>query len=240
MYTGVGEANEARHDRATWPCASTRPSNTGVGQMSNAPKFKNRETHRKKLGHTSMSHGHVQCCPHVLRRPLFPPQKTGKEQRHPQVLPRRLGTRSSRFPWDPEGIISDITGPTPSLSKASALSPSLRYLHAILAHNLTGRRESTGVITTHDTYFLWSIANGHIIVLAYFIALDIRHQTDRHRKWAPQHSSTIILPHSHWPDVPIGHLEHAKYEDDRETMWHISSSVPPRLVHRGGGPRGHY
>ncbi|PPR91649.1 hypothetical protein GOBAR_AA29033 [Gossypium barbadense] len=33
----------------------------------------------------------------------------------------------------------------PSRSKASALAPSLRYLHAILAHTLTGRRESTDV-----------------------------------------------------------------------------------------------
>ncbi|PPR95622.1 hypothetical protein GOBAR_AA25047 [Gossypium barbadense] len=33
----------------------------------------------------------------------------------------------------------------PSHSKASALPPSLRYLHAILAHTITGRRESTGI-----------------------------------------------------------------------------------------------
>ncbi|PPR87719.1 hypothetical protein GOBAR_AA32969 [Gossypium barbadense] len=57
---------------------------------------------------------------------------------------------------------------------------------------------------------------------------------------APQYSSPIILPHSHGPDVPTGHLEHAKYENDRETIWHIPSSVPSRLIHRGGGPRGHY
>ncbi|PPS14624.1 hypothetical protein GOBAR_AA05957 [Gossypium barbadense] len=43
--------------------------------------------------------------------------------------------------------------------------------------------------------------------------------------WAPQHSSPIILPHSHGPDVPIGHLEHAKYEGDRETTWHLPFSV---------------
>ncbi|KAH1129454.1 hypothetical protein J1N35_000832 [Gossypium stocksii] len=41
----------------------------------------------------------------------------------------------------------------PSRSKAIALSPSLRYLHAILVHTLTGRRESTGVVNTHDAYF---------------------------------------------------------------------------------------
>ncbi|PPS19075.1 hypothetical protein GOBAR_AA01481 [Gossypium barbadense] len=56
---------------------------------------------------------------------------------------------------------------------------------------------------------------------------------------APQYSSTIILPHSHWPDVPTGHLEHSKYEDDRETMWHLPSLVLPRPVHQGGGPRRH-
>ncbi|PPS03109.1 hypothetical protein GOBAR_AA17553 [Gossypium barbadense] len=42
-----------------------------------------------------------------------------------------------------------------SRSKASVLPPSLRYLHAILAHTITGRRESTGVVNTHDVYFLW-------------------------------------------------------------------------------------
>ncbi|KAK5793461.1 hypothetical protein PVK06_034609 [Gossypium arboreum] len=41
----------------------------------------------------------------------------------------------------------------PSRSKASALAPSLRYLHAILAHTLIGRQESTGVVNTNDTYF---------------------------------------------------------------------------------------
>ncbi|KAK5836088.1 hypothetical protein PVK06_011837 [Gossypium arboreum] len=44
---------------------------------------------------------------------------------------------------------------------------------------------------------------------------------------ALQHSSPIILPHSHRPDIPIGHLEHAKYEDDRETTWHLPSSILP-------------
>ncbi|KAK5842662.1 hypothetical protein PVK06_005043 [Gossypium arboreum] len=70
----------------------------------------------------------------------------------------------------------------PSRSKASALPPSLRYLHAILAHTLTGRRESTGVVTTHDAYFLWSMANEHILNLAYFIALAIYHQTEQYRR----------------------------------------------------------
>ncbi|PPS15941.1 hypothetical protein GOBAR_AA04637 [Gossypium barbadense] len=39
----------------------------------------------------------------------------------------------------------------PSRLKASALALSLRYLHAILAHTLTGRRDSTGVVNIHDS-----------------------------------------------------------------------------------------
>ncbi|KAK5770983.1 hypothetical protein PVK06_047150 [Gossypium arboreum] len=60
--------------------------------------------------------------------------------------------------------------------------PSLRYLHTILAHMLTGRSESTGIINTHDAYFLWCMSHGHVIDLAYFIALAIQHQMERHRK----------------------------------------------------------
>ncbi|PPR83948.1 hypothetical protein GOBAR_AA36765 [Gossypium barbadense] len=52
----------------------------------------------------------------------------------------------------------------PSRSKASTLSPFLRYLHAILARTLTGRRESTSVITTHDTYFIWSMPSQYRLV----------------------------------------------------------------------------
>ena len=70
----------------------------------------------------------------------------------------------------------------PSRSKASTLAPSLRYLLVILSHTLTGWRESTDVVNTHDAYFLWSMANGHVFDLAYSIALAIRHQTEWHRR----------------------------------------------------------
>ncbi|KAK5839853.1 hypothetical protein PVK06_008697 [Gossypium arboreum] len=70
----------------------------------------------------------------------------------------------------------------PSHSKALALAPSLRYLHAILVHTLTGRRETIGVVNTNDAYLLWSMAHGHVFNLAYFIALAIHHQTEWHRK----------------------------------------------------------
>ncbi|KAK5841650.1 hypothetical protein PVK06_003971 [Gossypium arboreum] len=137
-----------------------------------------------------------------------------------------LNTLHSHIQYSPSKCWKDFVPVSarydPSHSKASALAPSLRYLHAILAHTLTRRRESTGVVNTHDAYFLWSMANGHIFDLAYFIALAIRHQTN----------GIIIIPHSHRPDVPTGHLEHATYEDDRETTWHLPSSVPPHLAHR--------
>ncbi|KAK5839884.1 hypothetical protein PVK06_008735 [Gossypium arboreum] len=79
-------------------------------------------------------------------------------------------------------LVPDSATYDPSHSKASALSPSLRYLHAILAHTLTGRGESTGVVNTHDAYFLWSMVNGHVSDLAYFITLTICYPTERHRK----------------------------------------------------------
>ncbi|KAK5771931.1 hypothetical protein PVK06_048187 [Gossypium arboreum] len=70
----------------------------------------------------------------------------------------------------------------PSRSKASVLPPSLRYLHTSLAHRITGRRESTGIVNTHNVYFLWCLSQGHVIDLAYFITLAIQHQTEWHRK----------------------------------------------------------
>ncbi|PPS16867.1 hypothetical protein GOBAR_AA03704 [Gossypium barbadense] len=79
-------------------------------------------------------------------------------------------------------LVPSSTTYDPSHSKTSTLSPSLRYLHAILAHTLTGRRESTGVVNNHDAYFLWSMVNGHVLDLAYFIPLAICHQTERHQR----------------------------------------------------------
>ncbi|KAK5777275.1 hypothetical protein PVK06_045242 [Gossypium arboreum] len=70
----------------------------------------------------------------------------------------------------------------PSCSKATVLPPSLRYLHVILAHTITGRRESTGVVNTHNAHFLWCMLYRHVIDLAYFIALAIQHETEWHRK----------------------------------------------------------
>ncbi|PPR99103.1 hypothetical protein GOBAR_AA21555 [Gossypium barbadense] len=50
-----------------------------------------------------------------------------------------------------------------SRSKLTSLPPTLRYIHAILAHTLTGRRESTGVVSSTDAYFLWSMGISSMI-----------------------------------------------------------------------------
>ncbi|PPS09677.1 hypothetical protein GOBAR_AA10967 [Gossypium barbadense] len=42
--------------------------------------------------------------------------------------------------------------------------------------------KSTGIVNTHDVYFLLCMSQGHVIDLAYFIALVIQHQTERHQK----------------------------------------------------------
>ncbi|PPR92882.1 hypothetical protein GOBAR_AA27790 [Gossypium barbadense] len=88
----------------------------------------------------------------------------------------------------------------PSRSKASALPPSLRYLHAILVHTLTeGERAlASSTLTIHTFY-----GDGGYLHWTLCDAVGSAHR-------APQHSSPIILPHSHGLDVPTGHFEHAK------------------------------
>lgn len=49
-------------------------------------------------------------------------------------------------------------------SKATSLPLALQYIHALLAHILTGRKESTGVVGISDAYFLWSMTTGHVFM----------------------------------------------------------------------------
>ncbi|PPS20459.1 hypothetical protein GOBAR_AA00111 [Gossypium barbadense] len=65
-----------------------------------------------------------------------------KEKNDLHALNRRIYRYPSRC-WD--ALVPYRATYNPSRSKASALPPSLRYLHAILAHTITGRRESTSV-----------------------------------------------------------------------------------------------
>ncbi|PPR91930.1 hypothetical protein GOBAR_AA28755 [Gossypium barbadense] len=95
------------------------------------------------------------------------------------VLPRNIHISPSLY-WKTLAPLSPNYNP--SRSKASALTHSLPYLHAILAHTLTGRRESTDVVNTHVAYYLWCMANAYVTDLAYFITFVIRYQTERHKK----------------------------------------------------------
>ncbi|PPS17197.1 hypothetical protein GOBAR_AA03375 [Gossypium barbadense] len=135
-----------------------------------------------------------------------------------------------------------------SRSKASALLPYLRYLHAILAHMITGRRESTGVINTHDAYFLWCMLHRHVIDLAYFTALAIQHQMERHRKGV-----ISIGPYVTWLARHFGLLNTAAQESSLTlisqmspqgissmlSMRNLPSSISSRPIYRGGGLQGH-
>ncbi|PPS01113.1 hypothetical protein GOBAR_AA19552 [Gossypium barbadense] len=119
----------------------------------------------------------------------------------------------------------------PSCFKASALAPSLRYLHAILAHTLTRQRKSTGIVNTHDAYFLWSMANGHVFDLIYFIALAIHQQMERHRKGVisigPYGISSMLhmrmIERRHGVDPPQYRLVQSAEEEDPED---ITDDVP--------------
>ncbi|PPS03660.1 hypothetical protein GOBAR_AA17003 [Gossypium barbadense] len=80
-----------------------------------------------------------------------------KEENDLHALNRHIHCSLSRC-WD--ALVPGSATYNPSCFKASTLPPSLRYLHAILAHTITGR---------------------YVIDLGYFIALAIQHQTERHR-----------------------------------------------------------
>ncbi|KAK5811529.1 hypothetical protein PVK06_026869 [Gossypium arboreum] len=97
------------------------------------------------------------------------------EEEDMNALPRNIHISPSLC-WKALAPLSSTYDP--SRLKASALAPSLHYLHAILALTLTRRRESTSVVNTHDAYYLWCMANAHVTDLAYFIAFVIRHQTE--------------------------------------------------------------
>ncbi|PPS08171.1 hypothetical protein GOBAR_AA12475 [Gossypium barbadense] len=75
-----------------------------------------------------------------------------REENELHSLSRHIHCSPSKC-WDT--LAPSTASYNPSRSKASVLPPSLRYLHAILAHTIIGRRESTGVVNTHEVYFLW-------------------------------------------------------------------------------------
>ncbi|PPR84438.1 hypothetical protein GOBAR_AA36279 [Gossypium barbadense] len=166
----------------TQPCAPIRPRDTVVYKMSDASKFKIRESHGQKLRNTGVFPG----C-RLVRQLSVSEFGTAlglyteefKEENDLDTLNRHIHRSPSRC-WD--ALVPGSATYNSSHSKASAIPPSLRYLHAILARTLKGRRKSTIIVNTHEAYFLWCMSHRHVIDLAHFIALTIQHQMERHRK----------------------------------------------------------
>ncbi|PPS19412.1 hypothetical protein GOBAR_AA01167 [Gossypium barbadense] len=50
---------------------------------------------------------------------------------------------------------------------------------------------------------------------------------DPSRSKALKHFGTILIAHTHQPDVPTGHPKYAPYEDDRASSWVRSSKEHP-------------
>ncbi|PPS00844.1 hypothetical protein GOBAR_AA19820 [Gossypium barbadense] len=196
---GQGSILFLRRGRETLPCHSAVYNNTRACYHNTRAWEK-----RTKLG-TAMRHGRVQHMPKVvmtnnddpgtihfrlggLVRAMSGPEfgvalglytDEFMEEEDMNALPRNIHISPSLC-WKALAPLSSTYDP--SRSKASALAPSLCYLPAILAYTLIGRRESTGIVNTHDAYYLWCMVNAHVTDLAYFIAFAIHHQTERHRK----------------------------------------------------------
>ncbi|PPR81750.1 hypothetical protein GOBAR_AA38964 [Gossypium barbadense] len=178
MYTGVGEVNEARHGTIS----SSRGKNTAVLASKKRKGVASSSGPTMEIKHPFLQAALEQIQLADAVRALLSTDPWGLFFKIVELTPV-----SPRWSSTPVERIRRVLVPAsatydPNRSKASALPPSLRYLHAILAHTLTGRRENIGVVTTHDASFLWSMANGHVIDLAYFIAFAIHHQTEQHRR----------------------------------------------------------
>ncbi|PPR89545.1 hypothetical protein GOBAR_AA31140 [Gossypium barbadense] len=132
-----------------------------------------------------------------------------KEENELHALSRHIHFSPSKC-W--HTLAPSTTSYNPSCSKASVFPPSLRYLHVILAHKITGRRESTSIVNTYYVYFLWCMSQGHVIDLAYFITLVIQHQMERHRKGV----------------ISIGPYYRLAQSTEEEAYEDIPDDVPPQ------------
>ncbi|PPS02337.1 hypothetical protein GOBAR_AA18323 [Gossypium barbadense] len=115
-------------------------------------------------------------------------------------------------------------------------SPTIPEVLTRLVHTIIERRESTGVINTHDVYFLWCMSQGHVIDLAYFIALAIQHQTERHRKGVISIGPYVTRLARHFGLLNTSAQESSFtliHEDDREAPRNLPSPVSFRSIYRG-------
>ena len=70
----------------------------------------------------------------------------------------------------------------PTTSKASRLChPELRYVHKLLVHTITGRRESTGVVSRRDLFYIYSMREKVAIHLGHAWAWYLNSQASRPR-----------------------------------------------------------
>ncbi|PPR97853.1 hypothetical protein GOBAR_AA22815 [Gossypium barbadense] len=183
-------------DKTNTQSSLQEPPRTKTTEIVHYYHVKNKDTHEERMLQIEelddwleiksywMPQIPILSLPHQMRKPFLRKIMSSSRGEKAAVLSskRRRGPGSSSVRATAEALTPLSSTYDSSLSKASALPPSLRYLHAILAHTLTRRRESTGVINTHDAYYLWCMANAHVTDLAYFIAFAIRHQTEQHRK----------------------------------------------------------
>ncbi|PPS03131.1 hypothetical protein GOBAR_AA17529 [Gossypium barbadense] len=128
-----------------------------------------------------------------------------KELNDLHALNRYIHRPPSRC-WD--ALVPGGATYNPSRSKASALPPSLRDLYAILAHTIIERRESIGIINTHDAYFLWCISS----------MLSMRMIEKHQGTYPPQYRLAQSTEEEAYEDIPDDICQHL----------HISSPIPPR------------
>ncbi|PPS00325.1 hypothetical protein GOBAR_AA20339 [Gossypium barbadense] len=152
--------------------------------------------------------------PHSRARRLrsHPQREVGDWVLHRYELQRKFSTHSLNFHKlrtrsyfkyyahdpSPQALAPLSSTYNPSRSKALALPSSLRYLHAILAHTLIGRRESIGIVNTHDAYYLWCMANAHgIMTMLHMRMIERRRGTD-----PPQYRLSHAIDEEDLEDIP--------------------------------------
>ena len=79
--------------------------------------------------------------------------------RYADSLSHGTSTRARQF-WRSHARVGTRDNYQPTKSKSTSLtSPMLRVLHRYIMHTICGRRESTGVVTVRDIFYLsclWS------------------------------------------------------------------------------------
>ncbi|PPS13537.1 hypothetical protein GOBAR_AA07042 [Gossypium barbadense] len=195
--------HERSEQQQTRSCAPTPKEHKRV-LNADAPKFEIRESYELKLGNTGVLPGRVSCHLYEEKKSPFPLPRNGRERNLPWVQPRKFIILScsslALLTIDPWELFFGIIEP-PYLKLMMELCSTFHLQTVITNYNDPGtvqfclgglicqfsipefgRRESTGIINTHDTYFSWCMSHRHVIDLAYFITLAIQHQTERHRK----------------------------------------------------------